>query len=167
MNTSSTAISDRRLGDSALGVAEHGAIAFGAILILVMYAAIFTAALLTLCLVEVRQANMVNFNALIAALEQRDRASDKETGLAAVVQRLREERRQYDYLAAHAPDCFPVSGLVVDEQNSQGGDSEAHGTKPISCDEVQNTAKNHANQLQMAEDADMFKLGNVDSYYLQ
>jgi hypothetical protein len=179
MNTSSAAIYDRdqKPREAELSTSVHGAVAFGAVSVLVMYATIFAAALLTLSLVEIRQANMVNFNALIAALEQRDREIDKESGLATVVQRLGDQRKQYDDLIAHSPGCFRVAGTILeDEQNnqeeggagsSQSADPKARGMKPKSCDEIRNTIRNHANQLQITEDGELFKLANVHAYYLQ
>jgi hypothetical protein len=122
MNTSSAAIYDRdqKPREAELSTSVHGAVVFGAVSVLVMYATIFAAALLTLSLVEIRQANMVNFNALIAALEQRDRELDKESGLATVLQRLGDQRKQYDYLIAHSPGCFRVAGNILeDEKNNQ------------------------------------------------
>jgi hypothetical protein len=166
---------DRTLGETERSIFHYGAVACGAILILVIYAPIFAAALLTLSLVEVRQANMVNFNAMIAALDQRDRERDGETGLAAVLYRLRQERKEYNDLIAHSRDCFSVVGTILaDEQYNQGGnpsagnqnsDSKPRRTQPRSCDEIDNTIKNHANELRITEDREIFKLANVDAYY--
>src|SRR5262249_22723540 len=91
--------------------------------------------------------------------------------------RLRSERRQYDDLIARAPDCISVTGTILkDEQNSQDGTAmandrngslEAQPNQAKSCDEIQNTIKNHANELRITEDSMMFKRATVEAYYLQ
>jgi hypothetical protein len=156
-----------------IGVAAaHAAVGFGYTVALALYAAIFALALVTLGLVLVRQANMVNFNDLVATLEQRDRA---KVGLPQVLESVRRQRELYRDAVARSAECLPVSGHIRnDELLGHDPAASAHqqlpGAPPTnlprSCDELQNTIKNHANELQLTEDRAMFKLAHIDAYYM-
>jgi hypothetical protein len=154
-------------------VLDRGAVAFGAILIPVMYTIILAAGLITLGLVEIRQVNMVNFNALIANLEQRDRVNAE---LPDVLARVRKQHKRYDDMIARSADCFSVPGTILDyEPNNrdetlsvaanQKGDLEPR-RKSISCDDIQNRIRDHANYLLTMEDRKRFELANSNAYYL-
>src|SRR5215204_4670884 len=83
---------------AVVAVGYAGAVAF--------YFAIFAIALVTLGLVLIRQANMVNFNDLIATLEQRDRT---RAGLPQALHRIREQHENYHQAMARSDDCFKIA----------------------------------------------------------
>jgi hypothetical protein len=80
---------------SALGRGVAGA------LIAVVYIAIFLACLLVVSLLEIRQANLVAFNSLVATLEQRDRFADPQNGLDKELDQIKAERTAYS-------NCSPI-----------------------------------------------------------
>jgi hypothetical protein len=145
----------------------------GVVPIVVLYATIVLIDLITLSLVEVRQVNMANFNALIATLEQRDRDRDEKTGLPYALARVRLQREKYDDAIAHPTNCFSVTGAILDDaQNTVAAAERNNGAskprpQPMPCEQIRNTLRNHANELMVIEDAAMFKLANVDEYYLR
>ena len=112
MNTTDTTTHDQTgtPDQEKFSALDRGAVAFGAILIPVMYAIILAAGLITLGLVEIRQVNMVNFNALIANLEQRDRAKAE---IPVVLARVRKQHKRYDDMIARSVDCFSVAGTIL------------------------------------------------------
>jgi hypothetical protein len=75
-----------------------------------MYAAIFGVAVGSLALVLIRQANIVNFNALVATLEERDLVNER---LPQVLQHLRKEHGQYLGLMQQPPASFPPVAQAV------------------------------------------------------
>jgi hypothetical protein len=175
MNTTDTTTHDQTgtPDQEKFSALDRGAVAFGAILIPVMYAIILAAGLITLGLVEIRQVNMVNFNALIANLEQRDRAKAE---IPVVLARVRKQHKRYDDMIARSVDCFSVAGTILGYEHnnreaaislvaSQNGDLE-NQKMPLSCSDIQSTLRNHANDLLLMEDNERFKLANSDAYYL-
>jgi hypothetical protein len=131
-----------------------------------MYAIILAAGLITLGLVEIRQVNMVNFNALVANLEQRDRVKAE---LPDVLSRVRKQHKRYDDMIARSVDCFSVAGTILDYERNNRDETVSElelRTKPTSCDDIQSTLRNHANDLLLMEDNERFKLANSDAYYL-
>jgi hypothetical protein len=141
-------------------LARRAAVAVGYSVACSLYAAIFAVALLTLGLVLIRQANMLNFNNLVANLEQRDRAHD---GLPQVLKSIREQQQLYADVLHGAADCLPVFGRIRNDEQTAGSPAlSLAGT----CDELQNTIKNHANELRLIEDKVLFKLANIDAWYM-
>jgi hypothetical protein len=150
--------------------ATRAAVAVGYAGAVALYFAIFAIALVTLGLVLIRQANMVNFNDLIATLEQRDRI---RTGLPEVLQRIREQHEAYDQALARSADCFEAAAFTPAEALGQDpampvepvADRTA-SSPPKDCGALRNMKGTHANDLRLTEDRVMFKLANIEAYYM-
>ena len=177
MNTTDTTLYDQEQtpGQQKASILDWRAVAPWAILIVSIYAIIFAVALLTLSLVQIRQVNTSIYNDLIANLEQRDRDRDEKTGLLHALTLVREQRGKYDDAIARSVDCFSVTGAILDDDQNNQNNQNKGATKgvsdplsqPIPCHKIQNTLRNHANELMVIEDFEMFKLANVDEYYLR
>ncbi|MBV8337469.1 MAG: hypothetical protein JO358_18910, partial [Alphaproteobacteria bacterium] len=77
--------------------------------VFVGYSAIFLASLLTVGFLEIRQANMNDFNALIAVLEQRDRYADRH--LAQTIDEVGAQLDAYRSWIASLV-CFDTAGTT-------------------------------------------------------
>jgi hypothetical protein len=148
----------------------RAAVAVGYAVAVAFYLVIFAIALVTLGLVLIRQANMVNFNDLIATLEQRDRI---RTGLPEVLQRIREQHEAYHQAIARSADCFeagaftPAEALGQDHAMQAEPIADSTASSPAKdCGALRNAIGNHANELRMTEDRVMFKLANIEAYYM-
>jgi len=131
------------------------------------YLTIFVISLLTVGFLEIRQANMTDFNALIAVLEQRDRYADDH--LQKALATLNAERDGYrariDSLV-----CFDIDDTTVLTGNTHTAElanSEATSTNPKTCAEIKSALQRHANELSLAEDETRFKSANLALYYDQ
>jgi hypothetical protein len=113
------------------------------------YLVIFIISFMTVGFLEIRQANMEDFNALIAVLEQRDRYKDHHVD--ADLEELRAKIDQYRV-------------EIVDSFSCPDGASNAN-TK--TCTEVTEAARQHYIELSRAKDAEIFKLANLPFYYDQ
>jgi len=147
---------------------------FGPILTFIGYVGVFVGyvtiliiSLLTVAFLEIRQANVSDFNALIAMLEQRDGYADDH--LARELALLTAERDAYrsriDSLV-----CFDVAGgTVVTESGSVAelASSEPGSTNRKSCAEIKATLQRHANELALIEDEIRFRSANLAFYYDQ
>jgi hypothetical protein len=142
----------------------------GYILVFIGYTTIFTVSLLTVGFLEIRQANMSDFNALIAVLEQRDGYEDHHLDKA--LDRVRYERDAYK-ARIESFSCIETAGaaIVPDNQRtarlvsaSQDGDSETLGT-PVTCAEIKERYQRHANELALVEDEGRFRSANFAFYY--
>jgi hypothetical protein len=109
---------------SALGRGVAGA------LIAVVYIAIFLACLLVVSLLEIRQANLVAFNSLVATLEQRDRFADPQNGLDKELDQIKAERTAYSKLLADINCSEPVIATPVTQaKGSAAGASDSQKQK--------------------------------------
>jgi hypothetical protein len=131
------------------------------------YAVIFMISLFTVGFLEIRQANMADFNALIAVLEQRDGYKDRH--FEAALDRVRTERDSYrswiDSLV-----CFDIAGTTVVTESgraSEAGNAEASRTNPKTCEEIKQTLQRHVNELSLTEDDVRFRSANLEFYYDQ
>jgi hypothetical protein len=131
------------------------------------YAVIFIISLLTVGFLEIRQANMADFNALIAVLEQRDGYKDRH--LDAALAGVRAEQDAYrswiDSLV-----CFDIAGATVVTESgraSEAGNAEASSTNPKTCAEIKQTLQRHVNELSLTEDDVRFRSANLEFYYDQ
>jgi len=178
MNTTDTTLYDQEQtsGQQKVSILDWRAVAPWAILIVLIYAIIFAVALLTLSLVQIRQVNTSIYNDLIANLEQRDRDRDEERGLPYVLTQVSEQRAKYSKMMARAARCIDLDGIILDnEHDSQDGISVAgkqngdlkSKQQPFSCNNIQNTIKNHKNGLLITEDNARFKHAHNDEWYSQ
>jgi hypothetical protein len=135
--------------------------------VFVGYLTIFLISLLTVGFLEIREANMTDFNALIAVLEQRD--GYKGDHLKRALDGLNAEREAYrsriDSLV-----CFDLAGATVVTENARVAElanSEASATNPKTCAEIKATLQRHANELALTEDEMRFRFANLPFWYDQ
>jgi hypothetical protein len=156
------------------GVVAAGRTTFVSVLIFIGYCGvfigyttIFLVSLLTVGFLEIRQANMADFNALIAVLEQRDGYS--EDHLKRSLASLGAEREAYrswiDTLV-----CYDVAGAAVVTDNTHAAalsNAEATSANPKTCAEIKEILQRHANELALTEDDIRFRSANLQFYYDQ
>lgn len=139
-------------------------------LIAIVYIAIFLACLLVVSLLEIRQANLVAFNSLVATLEQRDRFADPQKGLESVLGQIQTQRVAYDKLLA-GPNCSgpdAANHRAAASGNASGSNSsQKQKDDSISCEEVRDSVSRHANALAASEDETLFKIANQPLWYNQ
>jgi len=159
------------------GILATGKLRFGSILTFIGYAGVFVGymiifiiSLLTVGFLEIRQANMSDFNALIAVLEQRDGYNDRPR-LAAALDRVHKERQDYQSRIASLDTlCFNIAGTAVLMENGRPvelGALDVSGAKPKTCDQMRETLQRHANELSLTEDDVLFRSANFEFYYDQ
>jgi hypothetical protein len=134
--------------------------------VFVGYMTIFLVSLLTVGFLEIRQANMSDFNALIATLEQRDRYADNH--LDQTADNVRAELDAYRKWVA-SPVCFDIAGTPAAAENGAAARSglDGAGGDPKTCSELKQALELHANQLSLTEDEVRFKSANLPLYYDQ
>ena len=164
----SSAVSSQTLAPattpSALGRGVAGA------LIAVVYIAIFLACLLVVSLLEIRQANLVAFNSLVATLEQRDRFADPQNGLDKELVQLKADRIAYSKLLADINCSEPaIPTPATQAKGSAAGASGSQKQKDdgLSCEDVRDAANRHANALAASEEETLFKIANQPLWYDQ
>lgn len=132
------------------------------------YSTIFVVSLLTVGFLEIRQANMNDFNALIAVLEQRDRYADHH--LAQTIDDVSAELAAYRSFIA-SPVCFDIAGTTAAAASGgsrrSGGGVDGAGAEPKTCAELIQAMEQHANQLSSTEDEIRFRAANLPLYYDQ
>lgn len=129
------------------------------------YAIIFIVSLLTVGFLEIRQANMRDFNALIATLEERDGYADGH--LNAELDRLHAKWTAYRAMIASLA-CSPVADAPLGAENrgmAVSGDHEASGLVPKTCAEIMALLNTYANELSLAEGEGRFRSASLDLYY--
>ena len=129
------------------------------------YSTIFLVSLLTVGFLEIRQANMNDFNALIAVLEQRDRYADHH--LAQTIEDVSAELAAYRSLIA-SPVCFDIAGTAAATASGgspRSGGVDGAGSEPKTCAELMQEMQQHANQLSSTEDEIRFRAANLPLYY--
>ena len=135
--------------------------------VFVGYLIIFLISLLTIGFLEIRQANMNDFNALIAVLEQRDGYDTRHFNDA--LARVREIREVYRSWIAQL-DCTDGAGTTVvigDGRATGPGEPGAAGAIPKTCAEIKETLQQHANAMALTEDEVWVKYANLQFYYDQ
>jgi hypothetical protein len=135
--------------------------------VFVGYTTIFLASLLTVGFLEIRQANMNDFNALIAVLEQRDRYADHH--LDQTADEVRAELDAYRKWIA-SPVCFDVAGTTAASESvgaARAGGLDGAAADPKTCAELRQALELHANQLSSTEDEVRFRSANLPLYYDQ
>jgi len=129
--------------------------------IFAVYAIIFVMSLLTVALLEIRQANTVNFNSLVATLEERDRFNDKFTRKS--LDDIREQEDALRALIDEGRNCFELTNAPAPEASSAGPNDQK--SKPESCNEIKDVIKRHANELLKTKDDVLFKIANSETWY--
>ena len=136
--------------------------------VFVGYLVIFIVSLLTVGFLEIRQANMTDFNALIAVLDQRDRYN-KDHHLEKTLDDFSAQREAYrawiDSLA-----CADIAATTVVTGNGRAGEPgnpQASSTNPKTCAEIKETLQRHATELSLTEDEVRFKAANLAFFYDQ
>jgi hypothetical protein len=121
-------------------------------------------------LLEIRQANLVAFNSLVATLEQKDRFADPQRGLANALRQIQTEHLAYDKLLASV-NC---SESAILNRGSEGRGSTGGGNSnqkqkgdALSCEDVRDSINRHANALAASEDETLFKIANQPLWYHQ
>ena len=121
---------------------------------------------MTIGFLEIRQANMENFNALIAVLEQRDGYADHH--LDYEIERLRNEIDSYALRIgsfACPEGASPNPGKPASDKPN--GDQAASSANSKTCAEAKEAARQHYIELSLAEDAARFRSANLLLYYEQ
>src|SRR6267142_2010281 len=135
--------------------------------VFVGYLTIFLISLLTVGFLEIRQANMADFNALIAVLEQRDGYADDhlKKALASLKAEQDAYRSRIDSLV-----CYDIAGATVVMDNARAAEfanAQATSTNAKTCAEIKQTLQRHANELALTEDEMQFRAANLAFYYDQ
>jgi len=156
-------------------VLAPGKLKFGAILTFIGYAGVFVGylmifmvSLLTVGFLEIRQANMNDFNALIAVLDQRDRYNENHH-LEKALDEFSAQRQSYRSWI-NSLDCAEISGMTAVTESgrpAEAGSPEASSTHPKTCDEIKQTLREHANELSLTEEQMRFKAANLAFFYDQ
>src|SRR3954451_7780122 len=104
------------------------------------YVAIFVISFMTVGFLEIRQANMGDFNALIAMLEQRDGYADRH--LDKELERLRGEIRSYA-LTLNPFACPEEANSIKPASDRSNGDQGASSASLKTCAEAKEAARQH------------------------
>jgi hypothetical protein len=156
------------------GLFATGKLRFGSILTFIGYAGVFVGyivifivSLLTVGFLEIRQANMADFNSLIAVLEERDGYADHHLD-----DPLKQVHAEHDFAYQASVDlvCADSPGTTVIAENQPGtetGDPKAPKTNPKTCAEVKRALLQHANELSVTEREVRFRKANFPFYYDQ
>src|SRR6516164_2112619 len=115
------------------------------------YTIIFVISLFTVGFLEIRQANMSDFNALIAVLEERDGYADGH--LDDPLKRVQAER-EFAYWASVNLDCRDSSSATDVKQIgrvTEAGDAKASTTSPETCAQIKEALRQHASELSVTE----------------
>ena len=128
--------------------------------IFAVYAVIFVMSLLTVALLEIRQANTVNFNYLVATLEQRDRFN-----VEFYQQSLDKISKQQQALHAliKSEDCYDLHNIAAPEVQNRGPDDQ--NSEPKSCNEIKEEIKGHVNDLLKTYDDMLTKSATLLPWY--
>jgi hypothetical protein len=135
-------------------------------LIAIVYIAIFLACLLVVSLLEIRQANLVAFNSLVATLEQKDRFADPQRGLDYALGQIKIERVAYDKLLAKI-NCSEPAIPEAKADNPVGHSNQKQKDDGLSCEDVRGSINRHANALAASEDETLFRIANQPLWYNQ
>src|SRR4051812_33066442 len=119
---------------------------------------------MTVGFLEIRQANMGDFNALIAVLEQRDGYADRH--LDKELERLRGEIRSYGSMI-ESFTCPDGANSIKSASDRSNGDQGASNANSKTCAEAKEAARQLYIELSLAEDSARFRLANLPFYYDQ
>jgi hypothetical protein len=135
--------------------------------IFVGYTIIFVISLFTVGFLEIRQANMGDFNALIAVLEERDGYADGH--LNDPLKRAQAER-DFAYWASanlHCRDSSVAANVKKLGRAMETGDPRTSTTDPETCAQIKEALRLHANELSVTEGEIRFRQANFPFYYDQ
>ena len=136
--------------------------------VFVGYIIIFMTSLLTVGFLEIRQANMRDFDALIAVLDQRDRYH-LDDHLKKTLDEFGAKREAYRSWI-DSLDCVKISGATAVTESgraTEAGILQASSTNPKTCAEIKETLQRHANELSLTEEEVRFKAANLAFFYDQ
>ena len=122
---------------------------------------------MTIGFLEIRQANMADFNSLIAVLEERDGYADGH--LDDPLKRV-EAEHDFTYQASVDLVCPESAGAPVitgNQRTAEAGDPKASKTNPKTCAEMKQALLQHANELSLTEREVRFRRANFPFYYDQ
>jgi hypothetical protein len=138
--------------------------------IFVLYALLFLVTLMTVGFIEIRQANMVTFDSLIATLEQRDAYNTIPSPFEPLLSKVRLERAEYKKLIADL-DCPNQIDATKPQQNGPDKPSvvreDAGPEAAKMCAKLRGDIENHFYALSGTEDGMLAKIANLGPYYLQ
>jgi hypothetical protein len=144
---------------------------FGYAVVLAVYVSIFIVSIATLALIEIRQANLKDFDALIATLEQQERYFTNGR-FEQVLTGLAKDIDQYRQLDASLPCSDKASGPLTGQTGAIGtiaqmpnGGSIEETTQPKSCAEVKTIADQHLYGLLSLQDNLSFEKAKLPKYY--
>jgi|GEM_PF-1529146 hypothetical protein len=162
--------SSTHLGNRLPHALEFGARLLGYGAAFVVYSAILIVAIGTLGLIEIRQANLENSNALIAMLEQRDRYGDGYFHQA--VSALVAETNRYDEGLRRLVGHCPLQASAVENADHSGAASAdaqpaaaGDGAAPQNCAQLQALVDRHLIGLYALQDDLRLKQANLPKYY--
>lgn len=160
-------------GDPALvgsGIFRRAASGVGYVILIGTYASISLVGVATLALVEIRQANVTDFVALIATLDQKDFYQDKYfddllRGIAA-------DRAQYQSWAASLQCSGEATGALSGKPFSAPAVAAAatpiaEGAPPRTCAQIKAVADDHLNALSLLQEDLLFRKAHLQRYYDQ
>lgn len=143
----------------------------GYIVVLAAYVIIFIVSIATLALIEIRQANLKDFDALIAMLEQKERYFTNER-LERVLTGLAKDIDQYRQLDASLSCSDKPNGLLPGQTGAIGtvsqipnGASTGQITEPRSCAEVKTIADQQLYGLLSLQENLSFEKAELPKYY--
>jgi len=141
--------------------AHRAASFFGYSAVAVAYAAIFAAALLTLGLIIIRQANIINFNYLIATLDERDRVMDQ---MPVALKQLQKNQQLYNERLNDITSCVTEPMTHPQGTDRAAGTQSAATTPSVTCEDLKKII-NQAADLKKNEFGMIFKQANLESWY--
>ena len=129
------------------------------------YATIFIISLFTVGFLEIGQANMRDFDALIAVLDQKDRYADGHLNknLDEVHAEWITYRSMLDNFVCSR--IFTTLFTAEDRRATVSGDPEASGSSLKSCTEIRLLLETHADELSVTEGEGRFRSANLKLYY--
>jgi hypothetical protein len=137
---------------------------------IVVYIFILGLAFLTLGLIEIPQANLNDFNGLIATLDERDRYTDDY--FKQILMSIASDREAYKHWATSLSCLDLVGGAPVGNKPSSEAAGKVPSTDPIgqsappqTCAEIKVMVNNHLNALSLLEEDVLFKRANLLGYY--
>lgn len=138
----------------------------GYFIMIVVYIFTFGLAFLTLGLIEIRQANLSDFNGLIATLDERDRYTDDY--FDRILNSIASDRAAYERWMKSLT-CSDLVGAAPASNKPSSGvpstDPSGQSPPPQTCAEIKVMVNNHLNALSLLEEDVLFKKANLKKYY--
>jgi hypothetical protein len=139
-------------------------------IIFAAYGVVLAVAIATLSLIEIRQANLRNSNALIAMLEEKDRYG--RDYLEGLLKDLAKDIQKYDQSLRRAGLCPDRQASAGSKEQGQGpiadvqaGAPDENDVEPKNCDEFRTIADRHYVELLSIQDRLQLREANLPKYY--